>query len=1040
MASTVNTLANSYIFHHEEFFNKKNSKNTFSTAVSPMKRNLVNKKSHKQLNSYALPKYDFDNKNNSNNVLHSLVYSQSMTNIGPKMKNTYILNESDYTINKNKNNKKLIKVNVKLGLSVSPKVCNNTVKKYKKYDFFENDINKIIKIQKFWKKFCSKNKKINPINKNNINNNKNNNNNDTNKKKKSNNILYNTDKKSKDKKFPIKLRSSIKGTNNTISKKIKIAENSPKLHNQNLPKKNLVNFNLNRPPSLLSLHPATININSNNEITPFCPTKNLSHRKKQTQSSVFGINKNCVLKNNENIIMTTTNTNTNTKSSSKINIKKQKCQVLKTTKKSPDSSKLNKKKLINSSSEKNNKILTNDIKNNIKTERKSQNYTNNPEYYKTEMSYQIINTIYNSKDKNPDCKIYENCLFNKNLLNTSLKSNNNSKYSVDKQSVKLNLTTKFSKKDTSPKNNKKCINEYNSKIKTLNLNSLNNNILKTKINIKDENNLPLNIDTNKNNINILLLSKKIFIYWNQLTNKKIIMQKLIKTSKNYIIKNIIYKIIFKRIHKIINLLVLQKYFKKYKYIIDNKTILTQIKFYHNSKISTTEQSTNSKNYRNTRVVNNININNYINCEKVNKISSKKVENNSFILSKIIVLSNKDNNGNKNRNNKDNLFPLTERNKSQINNTIFRNGRNEKLELLSKKGDLIDQINQLRMVFNLIEHHRKQSCKDSINFYFKKWLFNTLIHNKKNNKNNFHSFAYNNSNNIVIDKINPINKYTPVRGIKNFRSKSNNPIKKLINLNNSSSVNNINCSNNKLMMGGIVYHKKKITSPPSHINHHMKNVTNNISNINNIYNNICCINNNNNFNNNYNSPVHYSLLNFEIPNQSSFNEYALNNNSFNGYDLNNSLNIFQLENLNLNYDFRNKFYNSNTYNTNTYIPISISPKREYGYQKISKIEEQEINFSFYKRKRTKKNNTVTQRNLDDIIICRIEEGTEELENKKLLKEKMRKIKNEDDNLSKSYRSLSNRAKRVVLNEYEYLCKNNEKSKKLNNSCGYLMIKK
>ena len=54
--------------------------------------------------------------------------------------------------------------------------------------------------------------------------------------------------------------------------------------------------------------------------------------------------------------------------------------------------------------------------------------------------------------------------------------------------------------------------------------------------------------------------------------------------------------------------------------------------------------------------------------------------------------------------------------------------------------------------------------------------------------------------------------------------------------------------------------------------------------------------------------------------------------------------------------------------------------------------------------------------------------------------MRNIKNEDDNLSKSYRSLSNRAKRVVLNEYEYLCKNNEKSKKLNNSCGYLMIKK
>ena len=284
MTSTLNPLTRSCIFNHEQLFNKKNNNTIFSTTRSPIKRNLI-KKGHKQINSYAVVNNDYDNINNPKNLFHSLIYSQSMTNIGTKIKSSIILNESDEVFNKNRNNKKLIKVNVKLGLSVSPRVSGNTARKYKKYNDFQKDINKIIKIQKLWKEFFIKKQKDNSKNiNNNINiNNKNKNsiNNNNNKKKKPNNILNNTEKKKNDRKNPIKLRSSTKGQNKTTAgtKKSKNTRNSLKSNNQNFPKKNLVNFNLNRPPSLLSLHPATINLNSN-DIPSIFPSKNLSHRKK----------------------------------------------------------------------------------------------------------------------------------------------------------------------------------------------------------------------------------------------------------------------------------------------------------------------------------------------------------------------------------------------------------------------------------------------------------------------------------------------------------------------------------------------------------------------------------------------------------------------------------------------------------------------------------------------------------------------------------------------------------------------------------------
>lgn len=62
-----------------------------------------------------------------------------------------------------------------------------------------------------------------------------------------------------------------------------------------------------------------------------------------------------------------------------------------------------------------------------------------------------------------------------------------------------------------------------------------------------------------------------------------------------------------------------------------------------------------------------------------------------------------------------------KNNFEINNKYPKVYLNKKREVLPK-GILVDQINQLRMVFNLLEHH-SGSNSDNISHllnYFKKW--------------------------------------------------------------------------------------------------------------------------------------------------------------------------------------------------------------------------------------------------------------------------------------------------------------------------------
>ena len=108
MASNINELTNSKRFMKERIFNP-NKNAIISSTISPIKRNPgIN--SHKQLYSYSLLNSNFDNKlNNTNNshifpyrvVKHSILSSQSMTNISSKNKDANFLNESGDIFNKN---------------------------------------------------------------------------------------------------------------------------------------------------------------------------------------------------------------------------------------------------------------------------------------------------------------------------------------------------------------------------------------------------------------------------------------------------------------------------------------------------------------------------------------------------------------------------------------------------------------------------------------------------------------------------------------------------------------------------------------------------------------------------------------------------------------------------------------------------------------------------------------------------------------------------------------------------------------------------
>ena len=180
------------------------------------------------------------------------------------------------------------------------------------------------------------------------------------------------------------------------------------------------------------------------------------------------------------------------------------------------------------------------------------------------------------------------------------------------------------------------------------------------------------------------------------------------------------------------ILILKKYFDEYQNKAIETNILLKLRAYllKSNKLqkyidSAEKEDLNHYNTKEGGIINNININNFINYNYSNQIISSEKNNNNW------------NNYIPENNFK---FPLSYMKNEQINiinpNDQFKQEKNYKIVKINNfypKGILINQMNQLRMVFNLLQ--QKKLKKSNIKDYFKLWKKNT----------------FNNCNNITIFK-------------------------------------------------------------------------------------------------------------------------------------------------------------------------------------------------------------------------------------------------------------------------------------------------
>ena len=520
--------------------------------------------------------------------------------------------------------------------------------------------------------------------------------------------------------------------------------------------------------------------------------------------------------------------------------------------------------------------------------------------------------------------------------------------------------------------------------------------------------------------------KKIIILKNSI-------QKIIKVRKKEKLYEYILRIINK---KIINIL---KAISKYKK--NNMNNMKEIKIFKKNN-----------NYNNIvtyfkrekgDIINNININNYIRYDGYNSLKKRKPR--SPNLPKVIEFKTSNtNNINSNSNNDyynkrltlaysnsdkyidfyrhsnntifnyndNNKNPITYKNNNdknddnkinKINNDILiknnsgylKNGvvSNSKIKNENGNGVIVDQINQLKMVFNLLERHNKKTDNKSYSLLncFNKWklfsvnrikIFNAKtvtpkISEKIINLKPFQSSKIvNNFNNkyqdMSLKKNFSLNKMTPkiinVINVQNFNENNNYnynfkymPIKDIpIYPRNSYGYNNINEINTKLnnigktnindnIINSNINNNNLNTTPFIMLNDNKHNNPNIIYHkkklgstfVNNNYNftfnnNIDNIVNNNNFNNlyyNLDKKGNYdnsSLLLYD-PNQSEILFPELTNKIYN-IENNNSMNLDRT------------IFRENSYkDLRTFISKEEHPEQKFGFKKLNQIEEKEINF-------------------------------------------------------------------------------------------------
>ena len=429
--------------------------------------------------------------------------------------------------------------------------------------------------------------------------------------------------------------------------------------------------------------------------------------------------------------------------------------------------------------------------------------------------------------------------------------------------------------------------------------------------------------------------RKFLNLWNEIAIKNKLISDFIRISKIIKLRKIFLNKIWKELLKIISIIILKKYFIKYKDIINRIIILKKLKIfqalYKNNKDNIIiKNCIGFRNLKKGDIINNININNFINYtnNNINTFIPKSAKKYNIMSNSMKININQPTYYKSKFHCFDNFHDFGQVNiiNANFNFDPNRNKYNNKYNFIYKKhhkGLLVNQINQIRMVFNLLGNHYKNN-RPSLLSCFKKW---------KNNINNVNESYYNsntynenkNEKNIIQEKIinfkkidiqnknknNNIIKQYEIKniGVYTYKPRYELECNKYININNNKNINSARQSY-KLNDYAFVTNRNKNNSLHK-INKRIRYIEINKNIVNNTF-------ESSTTKNNYNSEIIYQkkILNF--------------------FNFNHSSNIINF----------NNFNNYPNYNNTT-------TDNQYSFKKVNKIEEREVHFNSLSKN---KNNT------------------------------------------------------------------------------------
>ena len=836
---------------HETFVRTKSIDKNISKILETQNKNIMVSGIFDNIN---IKKYKTDKNNNklikkSHLINNSAIKSNNIIKVNVKMtksKNPTNINNSKEKskINKENNKNKEIKGNYKTEKSDYLINDTNLYNFITQENFYSRKINKIILIQKYWKKYLYSHGKIHNTN-----------------------DYINYIRKTKTRMFLIKVKRIIYSKifrllkyklyninyyfhlwyNITFLRKIlkKIIDKKKKNYRKNIPKiipnyTQFKNHNSSRRQIRSNFYRfQTLNIFNNN----FSKTNN----------NLSSIDNNYLIPNkiNKYIRKTTVQSLTNVNSTRKASLNKSSERTL--TKHYLE--KVIKKKTKSNVQElfKNNKINLN-LVNEIKTPSNKNSFR----VIKNKNIFDKKNKKIEIKPNNKTCYLTIDKIEDKN--NFIFKNNKNktvralsdkhfnflfpkkrmSKYNINNEisniSPNMTIIGKFMKIDT----------EYNwsNKNKSINISQKNKKIKDMFYKLQKFDSFPLSL-SNKKKSNVFIYKSKncinnYFIHWKNIIFKGKLVKYLIIISNKIKLRKIFYRTIIRMVMDFFQIIILKKNFDKYKYKPIETNILLKLRAFllKNNKLkryidSSNKENSNYYSLKGGDIINNININNFINYDS-NKI---------IPLDKNYNLWNSCTHVNNFR------FPISyiKDNKINVINTKneTRNKQNYKIVKIKNsypEGIIISQINQLRMVFNLIEQKRQRQNNKNINNYFNIWKTNTLDQSK--NKVNFRKInmkqkkEYNryskkntiysardsnqNKNNKTIRLIDNINKkkIDSSSELSMIRTQINSEIvytKKILNHNNNMFKNYYRKNNNILIKGHNLRKINKIEEREVHFN-------------------------------------------------------------------------------------------------------------------------------------------------------------------------------------------------------------------------------